>query len=293
LSNYLGNYAAGDMIDFKFTSIRPSTGAPHTLAGTPAISVYKANGTTESTTGVTLSADFDSRTGVNHVRIDTSADGSFYAAGGQFDVMITAGSIDSVSAAGVVVGRFTLEVAGGLATAAALATVDDFLDTEVAAIKAKTDNLPSDPADASDIATAFSGVNTKLDTIDDFLDTEVAAIKAKTDNLPSDPADASDIATAVSGLDAKLDTIDNFLDTEIAAIKTVTDQLVAAHAEPSGVPAADETPLDKLGYLFMALRNAITISSTKKQFHDDAGNVEWEKDIDNVTNYTETKGNAP
>ena len=77
-----------------------------------------------------------------------------------------------------------------------LTAIDDFLDTEVAAIKAKTDNLPSDPADASDIAAAFTGVNTKLDTIDDFLDTEIAAIKAKTDALPADPSDASDIAAA-------------------------------------------------------------------------------------------------
>lgn len=61
--------------------------------------------------------------------------------------------------------------------------IDDFVDTEVAAIKAKTDNLPSDPADASDIAASFATVNTKLDTIDDFIDTEVAAIKAKTDSL--------------------------------------------------------------------------------------------------------------
>jgi hypothetical protein len=32
----------------------------------------------------------------------------------------------------------------------------------VAAIKTKTDNLPADPADASDIATSFTTVNTKL-----------------------------------------------------------------------------------------------------------------------------------
>lgn len=72
---------------------------------------------------------------------------------------------------------------GLLATAANLATVAGYVDTEVAAIKAKTDNLPSDPADASDIAAAFSTVNGKLDTIDDFLDTEIAAIKAKTDQM--------------------------------------------------------------------------------------------------------------
>lgn len=79
----------------------------------------------------------------------------------------------------------------GASIAADLVTIDDFLDTEIAAIKAKTDNLPSDPADASDIASSFTTVNTKLDTIDDFLDTEIAAIKTKTDFLPSATAGAS------------------------------------------------------------------------------------------------------
>lgn len=91
---------------------------------------------------------------------------------------------------------------GNAALKTLIDTVDDLLDTEVAAIKAKTDNLPSDPADASDIASAFSSLNTKVDTIDDFLDTEIAAIKAKTDNLPADPADASDIATAFAAVPA-------------------------------------------------------------------------------------------
>jgi hypothetical protein len=114
-----------------------------------------------------------------------------------------------------------------------LDTIDDFLDTEIAAIKAKTDNLPGDPADASDIAASFTTVNTKLDTIDDFLDTEVAAIKAKTDNLSSDPADASDIAASFSTVNTKLDTIDDFIDTEIAAIKAKTDNLPASPANES------------------------------------------------------------
>jgi hypothetical protein len=73
-------------------------------------------------------------------------------------------------------------------------TVDDFLDTEIAAL------------------------TTAVSTIDDFLDTEIAAIKAKTDNLPADPADASDIAAAMT-------LIDDFVDTEVAAIKAKTDQL--------------------------------------------------------------------
>jgi len=98
----LGDFDSSAVIYFKFTTFRPSTGAPFTLAGTPAISVYKDNSTTQTTTGVTLTVDFDGVTGLNHVAIDTSD--AFYAAGSFFDVVITTGTVDSVSAVGVVVG---------------------------------------------------------------------------------------------------------------------------------------------------------------------------------------------
>jgi hypothetical protein len=67
--------------------------------------------------------------------------------------------------------------------------------SDSAAIKTKTDNLPTDPADASDISGAFSTVNSTLGTIAGYIDTEVGAIKAKTDNLPAAPAAVSDIPT--------------------------------------------------------------------------------------------------
>lgn len=68
---------------------------------------------------------------------------------------------------------------GTLATAANLATVAGYLDTEIADIKAKTDNLPSDPADASVVAGLIAAVDAKVDTVDTVVD----AIKAKTDSL--------------------------------------------------------------------------------------------------------------
>lgn len=70
-------------------------------------------------------------------------------------------------------------------------TLSSYVDTEVAAIKAKTDNLPSDPADASDIAASFSTVNSNLSTIAGYIDTEVAAIKAKTDLIQAFPTNFS------------------------------------------------------------------------------------------------------
>lgn len=73
----------------------------------------------------------------------------------------------------------------------------------------------------------------------------------------------------------------------------VQDALDAAVAEPTGVPAANESLAAKISYLFMALRNRITITSTKKQFYDDGGAAEWEKDLsDDGTTYDETEGNA-
>jgi hypothetical protein len=116
---HLGDYDASSVIYGKFTTYRPSTGAAFTLGGTPALSVYKDGSTTESTTGVTLTADFDSRTGLNHFAIDTSADGTFYAAGSNFDIVITTGTVDSVSVVGSVVASFTIRKGSALKPATA------------------------------------------------------------------------------------------------------------------------------------------------------------------------------
>lgn len=115
----LGDYAPATNICGKFPTFRPSTGATFTLAGTPALSVYKDSSTTQSTTGVTLTADFDSVTGLNHFCIDTSADGTFYSAGSNFDIVITTGTVDSVSVTGAVVANFTLSKTAALRPATA------------------------------------------------------------------------------------------------------------------------------------------------------------------------------
>ena len=119
MSKHLGDFDTSAVVYGKFTTYRPSTGAPYTLAGTPALSVYKDNSTTQSTTGVTLTADFDTVTGLNHFAIDTSADGTFYSSGSFFDIVVTTGTVDSVSAIGMVVGSFTLRKNSALKPATA------------------------------------------------------------------------------------------------------------------------------------------------------------------------------
>lgn len=119
----------------------------------------------------------------------------------------------------------TTELQSGLATAAALATVDDFLDTEIADIQARLPaalvsgridasvgamaaNVMTAAAAAADLTTELqAGLATAaaLTTVDDFLDTEIAAIKAQTDLIPAAPAAVGDIPTAAIVADAVWD----------------------------------------------------------------------------------------
>jgi len=102
---YLGDFVSGATVRGGFNT-RKSDGTPITLAGTPALSVYKDGNTTETTTGVTLTVDFDSRTGHHLFAIDTSD--AFFSSGSDFRIVITTGTVDSVSVVGVQVGSFSL-----------------------------------------------------------------------------------------------------------------------------------------------------------------------------------------
>lgn len=104
LGDYVEDYAT---LNFKFSTHKAS-GEPITLAGTPAVSVYKANSTTQSTAGITLTVDFDSLTGLHNVLIDLSAD-AFYAVANDYCVVITTGTVDSVSVVGTVLAHFSIE----------------------------------------------------------------------------------------------------------------------------------------------------------------------------------------
>jgi hypothetical protein len=111
----------------------------------------------------------------------------------------------------------------------------DTNSTKLAAIDAKTTNLPADPADASDIAASFSSLSSTLTTIAGYIDTEVAAIlaavdtevgaiKAKTDNLPASPAATGDTMTLA--------------DSAITAAKIGTGAITAAKFAAGAIDAA-------------------------------------------------------
>lgn len=148
--SYHGDIRLGDTIDIKFTSRRFSTGAPFTLAGTPAISAYVDNGTTEITAGITLTVDFDSRTGLNNVRV-VATSGNGFATATEVQLVITAGTVDSVSVVGEVVGSFSIEhrVVAGLTNAAGNKIADHVRRRTQANVEASSDG------DALDVQSAY------------------------------------------------------------------------------------------------------------------------------------------
>jgi hypothetical protein len=106
-TQFLGDYVPTSTFQCYFSTFRYDTGAPATLAGTPAVKVYKdGDATSEVTTGLTLNADFDSKTGLNEIDVDTS-DG-FYVAGHDYTVVITTGTVNTVSVIGFSPCRFSI-----------------------------------------------------------------------------------------------------------------------------------------------------------------------------------------
>jgi hypothetical protein len=103
LGNYVEDYAD---LNFKF-STQKADGTPIALVD-GVVSVYKSNSATQSTEGVTLSADFDSVTGLNNVKIDLSSN-AFYEVAKDYSVIITAGTVDGVSVVGAVLASFSIE----------------------------------------------------------------------------------------------------------------------------------------------------------------------------------------
>lgn len=109
--------------------------------------------------------------------------------------------------------RFTVNA---LENAPVTASTDiSSLQSDVTAVKAKTDNLPSDPASNTQVNTRMA---TFLYTAPD--NAGVASIKAKTDNLPADPASNTQVNTRMATFEYTAP--DN---ASITSIKSKTDGL--------------------------------------------------------------------
>jgi len=178
-----------DTIYPRFTTRAFATGIPTTLAGTPVLSVYEENNLTQITAGVSITADYDSVTGLNQATIvATAANG--YEAGKSYDLVITTGTVGGVSVVGEVVHSFTVEqtpkvnvtfVSGTAQTANDNgADINTLLTRIVGTLAAGTHN----PASAAQIAVLSDWINGGR--LDLFLDAIKVVTDAQTAISPAD-----------------------------------------------------------------------------------------------------------
>ena len=236
----LGDYKAGDVIDLTFTT--RSNGVLTALAS-GVVSVYKGNSATESTAGVTLTADFDTRTGLNQVHITTVTDGTFYAGPSEFSIVLTAGTVGGVSVVGAVIdtfsiGRASADIASvqadtdNLQTRIPAALVSGRIDASVGAMA--TDTLTSGALAAS----AVTEIQTGLSTLDAAgIRTAVGLASANLDTQIDALPTNAELATALAAAD----------DATLAAIAALNNLSQANIRTAVGLASANlDTQLDAI-----------------------------------------------
>jgi hypothetical protein len=200
---------------------------------------------TPTTAGRTLDVSAGGEAGIDWANIGSPATAQNLSATNiDVDQVVASvsGAVGSVGAGGITAASFaadaitaaklaadvTTELQSGLATAAALDAVDNFLDTEIAAI-------------ISTLGTP-AGVSVSAD---------IAAVKAQTAAIETDTAEigAAGAGLTVLATQASVNTIDDFLDTEVAAIKAKTDSLTftTAGMVDSAVKRVGDTTLTAAG----------------------------------------------
>lgn len=105
----LGDVHSGDILYAQFSTAK-ADGTPITLAGTPGLGAFRDDNTGGSTGGLTLVVDFGSKTGSHNVKIDTG--NAFYTAGHDYQILISPGSVNSISVEGVQVVHFSVDKYG-------------------------------------------------------------------------------------------------------------------------------------------------------------------------------------
>jgi hypothetical protein len=237
------NYASFMVIAYKTGCIPVAATIVTTASGVAGYAgldwaTINAPTTTQGLSGTTVKTATDVETDTADIQSRLPAALVF----GRVDASVGAMAANVMTAAAAA-SDLTTELQSGLATASALSTVAGYLDTEIAAILADTNELQTDWANGGrlDLILDARASQTSVDIIDDFLDTEVAAIKAKTDSLTFTDAGKVDANVLSIGTDTTA------LAAFKAAVRTnVTGTVGAASSTTSVVtssmsPAADVT----------------------------------------------------
>lgn len=238
--SYLGDFTYGTTVFHKFTTVNSSAGVPTALSSA-GITVYRDGSTVQDATGVSLTADFDTVTGLNHLAVSMATAG-FYSSAGEYQAVISSGGIGSDNVAGYVIAEWSLErrpsvdakLWGGTAVGGMPSTLSS---TEVGA----------------GVWNSTRSNYTASGSFGELVSTSTAAPL-----LPISTA-------AVITLAAQNSTIQS------------SDVDGVLEWPGAGTPSTAPTRGIGLAYMYHALRNRITVSSSAKVFHDPADVTIWGK----------------
>jgi len=138
---HVGDYTLEDTLTIPFTTRAFSTGIPTVLVSGE-VQIYEDDSATQITAAETTTVSLDSVVGFNLVSIAATAANGFEN-GKSYTAILSAGTVDSVSVIGEVVGHFTI---GRSAAAVDLANATDGLG----ALKAVVDAIPTTPMRGTD-----------------------------------------------------------------------------------------------------------------------------------------------
>jgi len=261
-----GDRQLEDTIYLPFTTA--VNGVPTVLAGTPAIDIYEDITATPIITGESLTVDLNSVVGFNMITVTATA-GTGFEAGKTYTAIIETGTVGGKSVVGTVVAEFTLDASAaamdlangtdGLGALKALIdTLDNFVDTEVAAIKTVTDKFAFTVANQVDSnVLSISGDGPAADNAELFFDNtgftaSNSTIGTTTTNTDMRGTDSAATAAALATAQTDLDTITDADGVVLGAagVDLIWDEAQAGHvaAGSFGVTASEiaalQTDLD-------------------------------------------------
>lgn len=271
--SYLGDVVLGQTIEWTFTTRQFSTGAPFALAGTPSLEAYETGNTTPITAGITLTTNYNSVTGLNHVSIVASG-GNGFAAQNDISVVIAAGTVDSVSVVGETIGSFSIENRSALRPTTAGRTLDVSAGGEAGLDWA---NIGS-PTTAQNLSSTNIGVDQVVASVSGAVGSVTGAVGSVTGNVGGsvdsvvDPVtvgtnnDKTDYVLSAAGVTAvqsglatasALGTVDTVVD----AIKLKTDNLPSVVKKNTALPAFMFLMVDSADHVTGA--TGLTVTATR------------------------------
>lgn len=191
--DYLGDFIAGGVsVQHKFMTVNAS-GKPTTLGDSPTLRLYVNASVSGVASGLTLTTDFDTNTGLNHVSFLCTTSVTGVAAGGEYQCVIATGSVSGISMKGYPIFGFSLQ------NRVANANVTSISTNVGAVVTAVNTIMPARvTAQGIDIGAIVTACNTVVDANVTAITTNVGAIVTAFNTIAN--ANVTSISTNVGAV---------------------------------------------------------------------------------------------